>query len=69
MLMSRSKDHAVIKNPEEALEQVRMIFFKKQVKTGTGKQIPLKANSFCIHGDNPAALAILKTLRKSFKNY
>ncbi len=69
MLMSRSKNYAVIKNPSEALEQARMIFFEKQVKTETGKYIPLKANSFCIHGDNPSALMILKKLKKSFLNY
>lgn len=61
-LMSRSKSGAVILQPEEAVEQVLSIVSQQQVQCSNGSYIPMKADSVCIHGDNPAAPAILRAL-------
>lgn len=68
-LVSRSKEEAVIKDPELAVRQVLSIVRHKVVETVEGTTIPIHARSICIHGDNTAAVAILKTLSSTFKAY
>lgn len=62
-LMPRSQSGTTIENPSEAVEQIRSISQHNQVITASGKVIPIHAESICIHGDNPAAEAILKALK------
>jgi UPF0271 protein len=66
-LMSRQKEGSVIDDPKEAAEQVLSIVMHQKVKSLDGITIPLKAQSICIHGDNPAAVVILSTLNKRFE--
>ena len=45
----------------------------KLVKTGTveavdGTEIELKADTICVHGDNPEALALVKKIRTSLND-
>ncbi|MEM7369360.1 MAG: 5-oxoprolinase subunit PxpA [Bacteroidota bacterium] len=61
-LMSRSKSQAVIQDPDQAVEQVLSIFLNQAVHCSDGSVLPMEAQSFCIHGDNPAAPRILKAL-------
>ena len=66
-LMSRSKRGAVLNDPEMAAKQVRSIVMEKNVKSGSGNFVPIHAQSVCIHGDNPTAVEILKTIRKELR--
>jgi len=60
-LVSRNQEHAIIEDPENAIVHLsRMI--NGNILTVTGKTIPIKASSFCIHGDNRNVIAILKHL-------
>lgn len=61
-LMSRSKAGSVISNPQEAADQVLSIVMKQRVISADGTSVPIRAQSICIHGDNPAAVDILQTL-------
>lgn len=61
-LLPRSEKNAVFTNPQHAAEQALSIVLRQEVKTISGDYIPITARSICIHGDNPAALAILKAL-------
>lgn len=63
-LMPRNKPNALLVEPSKVLEQVTSIIKEKQVKTKDGF-LPIHAQSICIHGDNPAALDILKCLKKA----
>lgn len=63
-LMARSAPNALLTNPVEVLEQVSQIIKKKRVGTKNGF-FSIEAQSICIHGDNPAALDILKCLQKA----
>ena len=63
-LCSRKTKGAVLDDPEEAAQQVLRMVIHEEVKTETGKIIPLQAQSFCIHGDNPAALDTLKSIHR-----
>ena len=61
-LRSRSKIGAVIDSPDEAAQQVVDIVLRQQVETYEGEPWTLKAQSICIHGDNPAAVAVLQAI-------
>ena len=59
-LVSRRKSNAVIKDPKVAKAQVLSILEDGEVSTSNGNVIEMKADTFCIHGDNPAAMSILE---------
>lgn len=63
-LVPRSMPGAVIHDTEEALSRtVRMV--KEGIVTAvTGETVPLTADSICVHGDNPSALAFVKAIRE-----
>ena len=65
-LMSRKKKGAVIHSPNDAVEQVLSIVHDHKVKTQDGTTVPIEAQSICIHGDHPQAIAILKAIRAAF---
>ncbi|WP_052600131.1 5-oxoprolinase subunit PxpA [Aureispira sp. CCB-QB1] len=64
-LMPRSASGAVITHPQEAVSQVQQMLTQGNVVTNDGL-LHLQVQSVCIHGDNPAALEILKALKNSF---
>ncbi|MCR5045662.1 MAG: LamB/YcsF family protein [Treponema sp.] len=65
-LVPRTKIGAVITNEEEASDRaVQMIKFGK-VKSITGKEIPITADTICIHGDTPQALHLARIMRAKF---
>lgn len=61
-LRSRSEIGAVIDSPEEAAQQVVDIVLLQKVETYEGEPWALKAQSICIHGDNPAVVAVLQAI-------
>ncbi|WP_343486175.1 5-oxoprolinase subunit PxpA [Allomuricauda sp. d1] len=61
-LVSRHNPKAVIERPIVVLQHMQHIIAEQKVKTLSGKQLPLTAQTFCIHGDNPKALQILMYL-------
>lgn len=61
-LRSRLKDQAVFDNAEEAARQVVSITLEGHTQTLDGEQVNIQAGSFCIHGDNPAAIDILENI-------
>ncbi|MFD2201141.1 5-oxoprolinase subunit PxpA [Shivajiella indica] len=65
-LVDRNHPHALLTDPIEVLDHVRMMVEKKQIKTIEGAIKPIAAETLCIHGDNPSALEILKTIKKYF---
>ena len=65
-LVPRSKIGAVISNEEEASDRaVQMIKYGK-VKSITGKEIPITADTICLHGDTPQALHLARIMRAKF---
>ena len=56
-LVPRTEEGAFIKDPQEALERVLMMVQEGKVVTNTGKTIDIVADSICVHGDNPKAIA------------
>lgn len=66
-LRSRKEEDAVIQDPDKAVQQLLDMTLKKCVLSKNGSVLPIKAKSFCIHGDNPAALSILLEVHRVFK--
>ncbi|MDH3648136.1 MAG: LamB/YcsF family protein [Saprospiraceae bacterium] len=64
-LQSRSAADSVIADPAEAVAQVLSIVLKHEVRTTDGSTIPVRAQSICVHGDNPSAVPILRALTKA----
>lgn len=63
-LVSRSEENALITDPDEMFEHLRRMIIDKQVKTNGGAVVHIEADTYCIHGDNPKAVSLLKALRK-----
>jgi len=66
-LVSRSLPNAVIKNPKKAFEHIYAIMVENKVSTILNKKVSIKADTFCIHGDNVKALHILKYITRQLK--
>ena len=62
--MPRKEPGAFIKDPQEALERVLMMVTEGKVITNTGNTIDIVADSVCVHGDNPEAIAFTNYIRE-----
>ena len=63
-LVPRSKEGAVIHDKDEAIRRTVRMVKEGTVTAVTGEDIPLKADSVCVHGDNPSAVAFVKHIRE-----
>ncbi len=68
-LTSRTSENSVITDVKLALDQVRNIILEGKVKTLTGEEISLNAQTLCIHGDNPNAVKIAESISNELKNF
>ena len=64
-LVSRKKPNALITDPEEAKKHVLTMVKNQALNCFSGKQIPCKIDSVCIHGDNESSLATAKSIRNN----
>ena len=62
-LVARSKEGAMITDENLAIERVLSMILKGKVKAISGKEIPIQADSVCVHGDGEKALLFVKKLR------
>lgn len=66
-LVPRSHPNSMITDEEEAVRRVIQMVEKGTVKAVTGKEISVKADSVCVHGDSPSALSLVRRIRRAFK--
>ena len=64
-LVSRSKSNALITDPEKAKTHVLQMVTNQTINCLSGKQIPCKIDSVCIHGDNKSSLATAKSIKEN----
>jgi 5-oxoprolinase (ATP-hydrolysing) subunit A len=62
-LVSRSKPNAVITNPVNAKEHVLTMVKNQSLNCLSGKKIPCKIDSVCIHGDNENSLQTAASIK------
>lgn len=67
-LVSRSRSNAVITDLDEITGHVIRMIHKQEVRTISGNLVPIKAETFCVHGDNPKAVKIIKGLRQNLRS-
>ena len=63
--VSRSKPNALIIDPEEAKKHVLSMVKNQALNCLSGKKIPCKIDSVCIHGDNQSSLSTAKSIRNN----
>jgi UPF0271 protein len=66
-LVSRKLEGAVIHDEELALERIKRMVKEGKVEAIDGQLIDIKADSICVHGDNPKAVQFVKFIRESLE--
>lgn len=66
-LVSRKQENALITDPDSMNAQVLRILKDQQVQSVEGSLVPIQAQTFCVHGDTPDAVSLLKKLHTSLK--
>ncbi|RNL91429.1 5-oxoprolinase subunit PxpA [Sinomicrobium pectinilyticum] len=61
-LLSRKEKKAVILDKEKVLRHVLFMAKEGKVRTSDGSEVKIRADTFCLHGDNAHAVEILKYL-------
>lgn len=64
-LVSRKLPGAMIKDKDLAIKRVVRMIKEGKVETINGKDIAIKADTICVHGDNPKALEFVKNIRET----
>lgn len=64
-LVSRKLPGAVIKDKDLAIQRVVRMVREGKVTSINGNDIAIKADSVCVHGDNPKALEFVRNIRET----
>jgi UPF0271 protein len=62
-LVARKLPGAVIHDRDAVLARVVRMVKEGVVESANGKTVPIKADSICVHGDNPNALEFVISIR------
>ena len=63
-LVSRSKDNALIVDPEIAKKHVIKMVQNQAINCYSGKQIPCEIDAICVHGDGSSAVNTAKQIKE-----
>jgi len=63
-LISRSKNNAMITDPEIAKRHVLKMIKNQTINCYSGKQIPCEIDSICVHGDEKSAVNTAQEIKK-----
>jgi UPF0271 protein len=66
-LVSRNEKNAIISDSNELFSHVSRMIKQQKVKTINGVEVKIIANTFCIHGDNPKAVNLIKDLKEKLE--
>jgi 5-oxoprolinase (ATP-hydrolysing) subunit A len=66
-MASREREDAVIKDPWRAAEQTLRFIEERALVSASGKRIPARIDTFCVHGDEPTAVPIMKAVREALR--
>ncbi|HZH64761.1 MAG TPA: 5-oxoprolinase subunit PxpA [Flavisolibacter sp.] len=68
-LTPRSQNNALIEEEAKAIQQVLQIAQKKTVTTLSGKDIPIIAETICLHGDGKHAVQFAKNIHHTLQQH
>lgn len=66
-LTPRSKPNAMVHDPAEAVERVLHMVQHQEVVSTSGKHIPARVHSICVHGDGPTAVEVATAVRNGLQ--
>lgn len=66
-LVSRRQPGAVIKDPAQVAERALLMAKERKVIASDGTAIELEAQTLCVHGDNPSAVQLVKSIREKLE--
>jgi UPF0271 protein len=66
-LTSRRQGNAMIEDIEASMLQIRRMVTDGVVRSVSGNDVPVRADTLCIHGDQPNALAFVKRIRRELE--
>ena len=67
-LVPRSMEGAVIHEPDKVMERTLRMAKECRVTSINGKDIAIKADSICVHGDTPEAVEFVSKIRSALEN-
>lgn len=67
-LLSRKEAGAVISDPEQVAKRA-LDMTNGFVKAVDGTRLPLEVQTLCVHGDNPKAVDLVKTIRQTLETH
>ena len=65
-LAPRDKPGGMIEDPQASVKQVLGMIEEGIVTSLSGKRVPVAADTLCLHGDQPGAVAFAKEIRAAF---
>lgn len=65
-LVPRTQKYSVIHDVDEVLKRTVKMVQEQKVTTIDGKEISLRFDTICVHGDNPEALNMVKEIKAEF---
>lgn len=66
-LTPRNQPGAVIHDANEAMQRVLAMLDDQAIRSTAGKRIPVRIDTICVHGDNPAAVTMARDLRQALE--
>ena len=66
-LVSRSQPGSVIENEDEVIKRALRMVIDGKITAINGREVTVKGDTICLHGDTPGAAALAKKLYEAFK--
>jgi UPF0271 protein len=66
-LVPRSRPGALVTDPASAAARALRIVRDRSVASIDGAEVPVEAETLCLHGDNPHALAVARAVREALE--
>lgn len=66
-LVSRKLPGAMLHDADEAARRVLAFLEDGAIRSISGKRIPTKVDTICVHGDNPSAVAMARCVRETLE--
>ncbi len=67
-LTSRKKPGSILHDAEAAAERVLRTLQDGAITTTSGKTIPIQIDTICVHGDEPSAVEMARTVRRKLED-
>jgi UPF0271 protein len=68
-LAPRDRPGGMIEDASQAVERALAMVEKGYVTALSGKPVPVSADTLCLHGDQPGAVAFAKAIRNAFAEH